>query len=1524
MGRKGGAKGKAHSSGLVDDVDAADRAKKSDTAVFGRPKKPKKGRNRYESSSDEDTAPLTAANKPATKVPEEVDSALEITQTRSQKRKQKKDRKALGGKSRTYGSDDDEVLTLAAMAKGICSPDDKSKEDEPDLKLRETEGKKTNPEQASLGTVGFAALMGAATDEDESEVNSAGEVEVDTSTSTFSILRDSSGDGTKFAALVDVSDDDESGTHADTVPDAKPASDPGPQLKEKCEISNADDEPVLLIKKKKKKKVDLAILTGTDEETGASHLLIAEIIDCNRHPMVDKLMVCSIDWGGDRPARVVSGAPNVKTGLKVIFCRVGVKVPSTGEVLTSRSFKGVMSEGLIMSAAEMGWMEKAVGVVECPRKSVVGKPAPKDPPPDISMADPAAKTKKKDKDKKFKKDKKDNSSRRSGPATGDTTFGQKKNDADPDPTEPEAAQEGIVPRPTIEGDQKKKKPPEICTLAKSKDDDDLDALFAELGIESNLDEGRGESKAARKRREKKEREAEAVLNSSNTDTRDGNSERVPTQNTLDDSTSGSEVGIWEKQLEELEVKQSRGDQLTDAEKNKLKKLKKRAKEKEKKENRTADLSKGPKVSAAVLKMQENLRLRDEAAAALAAAAAEEEARIKAEEEAEAQKKAEEDAKKAAKKEKERLKKEQLRAEGKLLSAKQKEEQKRLEVMRAQLLAKSNASGVTDHVPMKRSISDDKKKKKALAEKRRLEAEAARQAAETVTTSAPEHATKTAGLENFLIAEESDDAEDDWDAVDNLDDLVKISSKVQMNHEVHEEGDQTAQLHSQEEPDGKHEKMVGAVTQNGQMVSSAPIDEKMEPKSQAISSIGRPTSRQMSLDLDIDSGDESKGSSNASLDSDLSDESEYSSDISSSEYSSTGEDSDSDEDHELRIRIAAARAARLERFEVEKNNRSKDRLRCPIICIMGHVDTGKTKILDNIRKTNVQDAEAGGITQQIGATFVPDSSLKDRTYALNKGDFDIKVPGILVIDTPGHESFTNLRSRGSSLCDMAILVVDIMHGLEPQTLESLNMLRMRKTPFIIALNKIDRMYDWKAQTNAAARDSLAAQKQHSKSEFEDRARKIMLEFAKEGLNAALYWDNPDVRTFINVVPTSAITGEGIPDLLHTLVSLTQTRLNVQLQFFNAVQCTVLEVKMIEGLGTTMDVILINGTLKEGQTIVIAGLEGAIVTNVRALLTPQPLREIRVKANYQHHKEISAAMGIKILAQGLEKAVAGTSLLVQDPEDDLDELKEEVLSDMKNVLARVDKSGEGVYVQASTLGSLEALLEFLKSPAVSIPVAGIAIGPVNKRDVMGASVMHERKCPEYATILAFDVKVTDEAYKMAVELNVKIMTADIIYHLFDQFTDFLEKIKQKKREEAAERVSFPCVLKIMPNCIFNKRDPIVVGVDVLKGIARVGTQLCIPTQGFIDIGKIASMELNHKQVEKALPGQSVAMKIQAVSSAESSRLYGRHFDHKDELVSRITRESIDMLKDNFRDELTKDDWRLVVELKKKFEIFYGEPM
>jgi translation initiation factor 5B len=260
------------------------------------------------------------------------------------------------------------------------------------------------------------------------------------------------------------------------------------------------------------------------------------------------------------------------------------------------------------------------------------------------------------------------------------------------------------------------------------------------------------------------------------------------------------------------------------------------------------------------------------------------------------------------------------------------------------------------------------------------------------------------------------------------------------------------------------------------------------------------------------------------------------------------------------------------------------------------------------------------------------------------DAGYKIPGLLIIDTPGHESFTNLRSRGSSLCNIAILVVDIVHGLEPQTLESLGLLRQRKTPFIVALNKIDRMFDWKANPNFPTRDTLALQKSHVLKEFNDRVTKTIVEFAEQGLNACLYWDNKNLGKNVSLVPTSAITGEGIPDLLHLLVDLTQSRMTERLMYLSELECTVLEVKVIEGLGTTIDVVLSNGYLNEGDRIVVCGLNGPIVTNIRALLTPQPMRELRVKSAYVHHKQVKAALGVKISAPDLEKAIAGSRLMV----------------------------------------------------------------------------------------------------------------------------------------------------------------------------------------------------------------------------------------------------------------------------------------
>ncbi|KAL3670055.1 hypothetical protein V7S43_005425 [Phytophthora oleae] len=606
--------------------------------------------------------------------------------------------------------------------------------------------------------------------------------------------------------------------------------------------------------------------------------------------------------------------------------------------------------------------------------------------------------------------------------------------------------------------------------------------------------------------------------------------------------------------------------------------------------------------------------------------------------------------------------------------------------------------------------------------------------------------------------------------------------------------------------------------------------------------------------------------------------------------------------------------RREREAAARANVSLDNLRSPICCIMGHVDTGKTKLLDNIRKTKVQDAEAGGITQQIGATFFPVDAIKQKTARLAETmKLEYRLPGLLVIDTPGHESFTNLRNRGSSLCDIAILVVDIMHGLEPQTLESLRLLRQKKAPFVVALNKIDRCYGWKTMPDMPVQEALKHQNEHVIREFEDRMKAIIVEFAEQKLNAEVYWRNKDLARTVSLIPTSAISGEGVPDMLMMLTRLTQERMAKSLAFVDILQCTVLEVKVIEGLGTTIDTILVNGTLEEGATIVVCTLDGPVVTTIRSLLTPHPMKEIRVKGEYIHHQKMKAAMGVKICAQGLEKAVAGTQIYVVGPDDDVEELKDSVMSDLTGILDSVKATRRGVMVQASTLGALEALLEFLRTCDPPIPVSCVNIGPVHKKDVMRASVQLEHQ-PEFATILAFDVKVHSDATELSSELGVRIFTADIIYHLFDQFTAYMDNFRMARREEFEEVAVFPCVLKILPNCVFNKKDPIILGVDVEEGILKIGTPLVVPSAGGFLVGKVGSIEREHKEVDRAKKGASVAVRI----DNESSVMYGRHFDHKNKLVSRLTRQSIDALKENFREDLQKEDWQLVIKLKKVFDI------
>ena len=603
-----------------------------------------------------------------------------------------------------------------------------------------------------------------------------------------------------------------------------------------------------------------------------------------------------------------------------------------------------------------------------------------------------------------------------------------------------------------------------------------------------------------------------------------------------------------------------------------------------------------------------------------------------------------------------------------------------------------------------------------------------------------------------------------------------------------------------------------------------------------------------------------------------------------------------------------------------NNNIPNDLRSPIVCVLGHVDVGKTKLLDYLRKTHVQDNEAGGITQQIGTSFFPISEVQktiNRPGLANK-IIEYGIPGLLVIDTPGHESFVNLRSRGTGICDFAILVVDLMGGLEQQTIESINLLKMRQTPFVIVLNKLDLIYDWKSEPDGSCARNFKKQSKHVQQTFDTLANHILVEMAEQGLNAMLYWKNRDPRGTISMVPTSAHTGEGIPDLLSVITQMVQRYLSKEVTHTDRIEATVLEVKPVQGLGTTIDIILINGTLRIGDQIFICGINGPIVTQIRDILTTQPMKELRIKSPYIHHESIRAAQGIKLLANDLDQAIAGSSVYLGNTYEDKVEAFEMIEREFREMENKIETQGEGVYVQASTLGGLEALLHFLKDSEV--PVVGFGIGPVTKKDIIKASIMYKKGKEKYSVVLAFDVSISEEVRLEATQSHVQIFEADIIYHLLDSFTEHLRVTEEANREAAAKDAVTPCVLEIIQRYIFNARNPIIIGVTVLEGELRVGTPLVVRSKDnkdnkdnkeMLELGTVTKIERNQKPVDSAQVNEEVSISI----VGDNNYCYGRQFDHTKKLYSKLTRRSIDALKEFFRDTLTQDRVRLIIRIKKK---------
>ncbi|MBR9680007.1 MAG: translation initiation factor IF-2 [Candidatus Altiarchaeota archaeon] len=568
------------------------------------------------------------------------------------------------------------------------------------------------------------------------------------------------------------------------------------------------------------------------------------------------------------------------------------------------------------------------------------------------------------------------------------------------------------------------------------------------------------------------------------------------------------------------------------------------------------------------------------------------------------------------------------------------------------------------------------------------------------------------------------------------------------------------------------------------------------------------------------------------------------------------------------------------------------MRQPIVVVLGHVDHGKTLILDRVRQSQVQEKEAGGITQHIGATEVPADYLKQFCkHMLQKLGIKIEIPGLLFVDTPGHAAFSNLRQRGGSVADLAVLVIDINAGIQPQTLESIDILKQFKVPFVIAANKIDLLEGYETK-DLCFLDNLKHQDKDTLYRMDMKLYEIVGRLAELGFESERFDRVDDFAKQISIVPTSAKTGEGLTDLLAVLTGLSQKFLKTKLETGTAGRGNILEVKKEKGLGITIDVILHDGSIRAGDSIVVAGLEGPIVTKIRALLKPKPLCELRVEKCFDKIKVAHAADGIKISAPGLDNAIAGGPLVVvgkQGEKAAIDLVKKDIES-----IAFEDR-GLGVIIRADTLGTLEALEKMLKE--VNVPIRRASIGNITKKDINEAKQIKEQDL-FMGVVIGFNVKNTEE--QMAEQADIPVITGDIIYRIIEDYSDWKAEQEKKLREEKLSKLPRPAKFRIVPGYTFRSCKPAVVGVEVLGGVLKSHTELMKKDGG--EVGTVKQLQVQGESVKQAGKGASLAVSIDGPT-------VGRQIKEDDVLFVSITEPEYRKLKKLL--DLLSDDEREVLE-------------
>ena len=582
-----------------------------------------------------------------------------------------------------------------------------------------------------------------------------------------------------------------------------------------------------------------------------------------------------------------------------------------------------------------------------------------------------------------------------------------------------------------------------------------------------------------------------------------------------------------------------------------------------------------------------------------------------------------------------------------------------------------------------------------------------------------------------------------------------------------------------------------------------------------------------------------------------------------------------------------------------------RTRQPIVSVLGHVDHGKTTFLDRIRGSGVVEREAGRITQHIGATEVPTEIVHKVCGALTANQ-EFSVPGLLFIDTPGHESFTTLRSRGGSLADLAILIIDVMEGLMPQTIESINILKNFKTPFIIGLNKVDRINGWKVDGMEPFSRNLDKQNEMVKQYLDDRIYEIIGELGNHDFNAHRYDKVQDFTKTIGMVPMVATEGMGIPDALMLLIGLAQRYLEDSLETADGPgEGTILEVKEEKGLGTTLDTIIYSGTIRSDDTFVVGTRGEPAVLKVKSLLKPKALDEIRdPKQRFGNINEIFAASGVKILAKDSEDVISGAPLRVARDHVTVEDAYERV---KRMTEVSIDLVPEGIYTKADAIGSLEALSNLLEDEDVRIYKA--EVGDISERDIKDVGSFDD---PLRKVILAFNVKILPDVEDLAEEMGVKLIVNNVIYKIIEDYKEWISETKRRIDEEKRSEYAHPAKFLVLRDHVFRISKPAVVGVRILAGRVRSGHR--VMREDGKRLGRIASLQIEGKTIKEAKMGEEVAMAIEGP-------MVGRHFNEEDILYMEIPEDRVGEIEDSELTVEEKETLDKILEVKRSEKPTWG---